>query len=173
MRVVQPAFPGAGRTARRRGRRSEVAATLPPPITTVAGVRLRTARLSGGRLRRPLPLDHSTRRGSWQLRPSASHAPVAQRRDPQAGAIALLGVRAALQDLGDELPGRRSDLVGPTDPADQLAGRILPVTEAKAGKLVDSISSSTLRLRKAVDHTGRPGGDAGRLALGERGRQHP
>ena len=73
---------GGGRIARRRGRRSEVAATLPPPITTVAGVRLRTARLSGGRLRRPLPHDHSTRRRSWQLRPSASHAPVAQRRDP-------------------------------------------------------------------------------------------
>ena len=106
MRVVQPAFPGAGRDrpapgTTERGRR----ATLPPPITTVAGVRLRTARLSGGRLRRPLPLDHSTRRGSWQLRPSASHAPVAQRRDPTRAAHV-----AELNDTGHVAVAEREEL---------------------------------------------------------------
>ena len=56
------------------------------------------------------------RAGAGRLEPDVSVTPP-QLHDPQTGAIALLGMRAALQDLGNELSGRRSDLVGPADQA--------------------------------------------------------
>ena len=39
----------------------------------------------------------------------------AQSHEPQAGAIALLGMRPAFEDAGDEPPGRGAGLGGPAD----------------------------------------------------------
>ena len=54
------------------------------------------------------------RPGAGRLEPDVS-VTAPQLHDAKTGPVPLLGVRAALQDPGDELSGRRSDLLGPAD----------------------------------------------------------
>ena len=130
MRVVQPAFPGA----------------VGPPGAGDDG-----ARLSGGRLRRPLPLDHSTRRRSWQLRPSASHAPVAQRRDPTRAAHV-----AELNDTGHVATPRHAARVS-------RWVRRSRAPPSRSGLLTVNMNDSPARIDPEEAAIGRPTQTARRL----------
>ncbi len=72
------------------------------------------------------------RAGAGRLEPQVSVTPP-QPHDPQTGSIAPLRVRATLQNPGNELSGRRSDLVGP---ADQARRRPLGMRAVGAGHVL-------------------------------------
>ena len=80
------------------------------------------------------------------LEPLVAVAP-AEAHEPQAGAVALLGVRAALEDLGHHAPRGRSGLLGP---ADEARGRPLRVRPVRAGHVLGqgrglAVVASTVR----------------------------